>query len=185
MKIYLQLFLHFFQTGLFAVGGGLATLPFLSDMGKSTGWFNDAQLADMVAVAESTPGPIGINTATYVGYTSGGILGGIIATLGLITPSIIIILIIAQAIEKYNSSRIVKTLFYFLKPASVALICSSLIKLFANTIFLDYGTESCRIYPLALLFALVLLTLTNIPKLKALHPIVWIALSAVVGILFL
>ena len=93
--IYLRLFLEFFKAGLFAVGGGLATLPFLSNMATSTGWFTHSQLADMVAVSESTPGPLGVNMATYVGYTVKGVPGAVIATLGLITPSVIIILIIA------------------------------------------------------------------------------------------
>ena len=90
----IQLFIEFFKTGLFAVGGGLATLPFLQDMAVRTGWFTTAQLADMVAVSESTPGPIGVNMATYVGFTVAGVPGALVATLGLIAPSIIIILII-------------------------------------------------------------------------------------------
>ena len=92
--IYLRLFWEFFKTGLFAVGGGLATLPFIYDMSDRTGWFTYQQIADMVAVAESTPGPIGINMATYVGYTTGGVFGSLVATLGIVTPAIVIILII-------------------------------------------------------------------------------------------
>ena len=91
--IYLRLFYEFFKTGLFAIGGGLATLPFLSDMADRTGWFTHAQLADMLAVSESTPGPIGVNMATYVGFTTGGVGGALVATLGLVAPSIIVILI--------------------------------------------------------------------------------------------
>ena len=93
--IYLRLFFEFCKVGLFSVGGGLATIPFLTDLGERTGWFTSAQLADMIAVSESTPGPMGVNMATYVGFTSGGVLGGIVATLGLIFPSLVIILIIA------------------------------------------------------------------------------------------
>ena len=91
--IYLKLFCEFFKTGLFAVGGGLATLPFLSDMADRTGWFTQAQLADMLAVSESTPGPVGVNMATYVGFETAGVLGAVVATLGLVTPSVIVILI--------------------------------------------------------------------------------------------
>ena len=98
--IYLRLFYEFFKAGLFAVGGGMATLPFLYDISDSTGWFTHSQLADMVAVSESTPGPIGVNMATYVGYTTGGIPGAVIATLGIIAPSIIIILLIAKPAEQ-------------------------------------------------------------------------------------
>lgn len=93
--IYLRLFWEFFKTGLFAIGGGMATLPFLHDIGEATGWFTQAQLMNMLAVSESTPGPIGINMATYVGFTVAGVPGAVIATLGEVTPSIIVILIIA------------------------------------------------------------------------------------------
>ena len=97
--IYIRLFFEFCKVGLFAVGGGLATIPFLSDLGSRTGWFTAGQLADMIAVSESTPGPIGINMATYAGYTAAGVPGGIISTLGLVFPSLVIILIIASFIR--------------------------------------------------------------------------------------
>ena len=102
MMLYLQLFWEFFKTGLFAVGGGLATLPFLQDMADRTGWFTRAQLADMLAVSESTPGPIGVNMATYVGFSTGGVGGALIATLGLITPSVIVILIVAAFLKAFR-----------------------------------------------------------------------------------
>ncbi|MBR0521330.1 MAG: chromate transporter, partial [Spirochaetales bacterium] len=92
--IYLQLFWEFFKTGLFAIGGGMATVPFLFDISARTGWFTASELANMIAVSESTPGPIGINMATYVGFETAGILGSVIATLGLVVPSIIIIVIL-------------------------------------------------------------------------------------------
>ena len=97
--IYLQMFFAFFHTGLFAVGGGLATLPFLYHMSDATGWFTYTQLADMIAVSESTPGPMGVNMATYVGFTIRGIPGALTATLGLVAPSIIVILIVAGFLE--------------------------------------------------------------------------------------
>ena len=103
--LYLHLFWEFFKTGLFAVGGGLATLPFLQDMADRTGWFTRAQLADMLAVSESTPGPIGVNMATYVGFTTGGAGGALIATLGLVTPSVIVILIVAAFLKAFRDSK--------------------------------------------------------------------------------
>ena len=106
--IYLQLFWEFFKPGLFAVGGGLATLPFLYDMAGRTGWFTASQLADMLAVSESTPGPIGVNMATYVGFTSAGPLGAVVATVGLVTPSVIIILIVAAVLNAFRENRWVK-----------------------------------------------------------------------------
>ena len=101
--IYLRLFVEFFLTGLFAVGGGMATIPFLESMSERTGWFTSGQLADMIAVSESTPGPIGVNMATYVGFLTADIPGGIIATLGLVTPSVIVILIVAAFLKSFRS----------------------------------------------------------------------------------
>ena len=122
--IYLQLLWEFFKTGLFAVGGGMATVPFLSEMAERTGWFTQAMLADMIAVGESTPGPIGVNTATYVGYTVAGIPGGIVATLGLILPSFLIILAVAAFLKAFRTNKYVERVFYGIRPASVAMIAA-------------------------------------------------------------
>ena len=106
---YLLLFYEFFKTGLFAVGGGLATLPFLYDMAaRHPEWFTTSQLADMVAVSESTPGPLGVNMATYVGFITGGIPGALVATIGLVTPSIIIILIVAAFLKRFRERGILR-----------------------------------------------------------------------------
>ena len=112
----LRLYFEFFRVGLFSVGGGLATIPFLTDLGTRTGWFTPAELANMVAVSESTPGPMGVNMATYVGFETNGPMGCVIATLGLITPSIIIILVIARFLQKFRQSRTVDAVFYGLRP---------------------------------------------------------------------
>ena len=87
MMLYLRLFFEFFCTGLFSVGGGLATIPFLQNIGVRTGWFTSQELANMIAVSEATPGPMGVNMATYVGFTSGGVVGSVVATIGLVAPS--------------------------------------------------------------------------------------------------
>mgnify|MGYP000291193981 FL=1 len=121
----LLLFYEFAKVGLFSVGGGLATVPFLQSMGEKTGWFTNAQLSTMIAVSESTPGPMGVNMATYVGYSISGIPGAIIATLGLITPSIAVIIIIAGFLQKFRQSKTVDAVFYGLRPASTALIASA------------------------------------------------------------
>lgn len=105
--IYWQLFWAYFKVGLFAVGGGMATVPFLYDLSDKSGWFTHAQLADMLAVSESTPGAIGINMATYVGYTTAGIPGAVIATVALATPSVIVILLIARALQQFRHNRYV------------------------------------------------------------------------------
>ena len=105
---FLTLFLEFFKTGLFAIGGGLATLPFLSEIGSKYGWFTQAELANMLAVSESTPGPIGVNMATYVGNTAGGVLGGVITTLSLILPSYLIILMVSKVMNKFHDTLYVQ-----------------------------------------------------------------------------
>lgn len=125
--IYLQLFWEFLKAGLFTVGGGLASLPFLYDISDKTGWYSHAQLADMIAISESTPGPIGVNMASYVGFTTAGILGSVIATLGFIIPSIIIVSIVSRFLKKFNENKLVKGAFYGLRAVSVALICSALV----------------------------------------------------------
>ena len=188
--ILLRLFWEFFKTGLFAVGGGMATLPFLYDMSARTGWFTQARLADMIAVSESTPGPIGVNMATYVGFETAGIPGAVVATLGLICPSIIIILLIARVLKQFRESKTVDAIFYGLRPCSIALIAAAGL-LVARVTFLNQDALAAGFNPAELLrwkellLAAVLLVLTRLVKpLKKLHPVVFIALSAAVGILF-
>ena len=183
--ILLRLFYEFFKTGLFAVGGGMATLPFLYEISEKTGWFTRTQLADMIAVSESTPGPIGVNMATYVGYLTAGLPGALVATLGLITPSVIVILIIAAFLEAFRHNKYVENAFYGLRPASTAMITAAGLTVAGET-FLRLAPNSAL--PLdwrALALAAVLLVLTRFVKLtKKWHPIVFIALSALVGIVF-
>lgn len=186
--IYLRLFYEFFKAGLFAIGGGLATLPFLREIAGKTGWYTLSQLADMLAVAESTPGPLGVNTATYVGFTSAGIPGAIIATVGLVTPSIIVILIVAKILEKFRHNRYVEHAFYGLRPASSGLIAAAGLSVLPLA-FLGSGAVSSRIlqdikWP-AVLLAAVLVVLTNwVKPTKKWHPIIFIGISAVIGIVF-
>lgn len=184
--IFLRLFYEFFKTGLFAVGGGLATLPFLSDMAEATGWFTQAQLADMVAVSESTPGPIGVNMATYVGFTTAGIPGAIVATLGLITPSVIVIMVIAVFLRSFRDNRYVSAAFYGLRPASSGLIAAAGISVCGIALLNTGAGLSLALFNWkALALAAVLLVLTRYVKAtKKLHPVVFILFSAVVGIVF-
>ena len=191
--ILLRLFWEFFKTGLFAVGGGLATLPFLYDISTRTGWFTQAQLADMIAVSESTPGAIGVNMATYVGFTTAGIPGSIVATLGLVCPSIIIILLIAKVLEQFRNNKTVDAAFYGLRPCSIALIAAAGL-LVAKITFLngsallpENGLAALKglfNWKAVALAAVLLVATRGIKPLKKLHPIVFIAFSAVVGILF-
>ena len=123
--IYLRLFWEFFKTGLFAIGGGMATLPFLHDIGEATGWFTQAQLMNMLAVSESTPGPIGINMATYVGCNVAGFFGGVVATMGEILPSIVIVVLISKSLDRFRGSKLVDSAFYGLRPAVTGLIAAA------------------------------------------------------------
>ena len=188
--IYLRLFREFFKVGLFSVGGGLATLPFLYSLGAKTGWFSTADVANMLAVSESTPGPIGVNMATYVGFDCGGVLGGVVATLGLVTPSMIVIVLIAMALQAFRTNKYVDAAFYTLHPASTGLIAAAGWSVFALVLVnLDAYRASYQLADLfqwknLILFA-VIWVLTNLVKpLKKLHPVVFLALAAVVGIVF-
>ena len=123
--ILLKLYFEFFKTGLFAIGGGLATLPFLQDIGEATGWYTYSDLLNMLAVSESTPGPIGINMATYVGYTVAGVPGALIATLGVVLPSFVVILIVAALIRNLLQYRGVKAFLMGLRPVVVGLVLAT------------------------------------------------------------
>ena len=193
--IYLRLFYEFLKTGLFAVGGGMATIPFLYNMADATGWFTRNDVANMIAVGESTPGPIGVNMATYVGYVTGmnqgglpfAILGAAVATVGLVTPSVIVILIIASFLKSFRNNRYVENAFYGLRPASTGLIAAAgLSVVMGNLFFLENfsGTLSAALFNWkGWVLAAVLWILTNkVKKTKGLHPILFILASAVVGI---
>ena len=181
--LYARLFWEFFQTGLFAVGGGMATLPFLYDISDRTGWFTHQDLADMIAVSESTPGPIGVNMATYAGYITAGIPGAVISTLGLITPSVIVILLVAAFLSKFHENKYVNGAFYGLRPASSAMITAAGLIL-ARVVFFA-GSFSNSINIKALILAVILLAFTNIISFtKKLHPVIWIIFSAIAGIIF-
>ena len=195
--VFLLLFLEFFKTGLFAIGGGMATLPFLNELANKYPWFTVDDLSDMIAVSESTPGPIGFNMATYAGYTTGfnelgvlgGILGAFVATLGLVTPSVIIILIVAKILEKFQDSKLVKDAFYTLRPAVTALIAVAGISII-NVSLLNWNVynTSGNIIDLfkivAKIMFLVILCMQLFLKKVKLHPIVYIVAAAIVGIIF-
>lgn len=197
MMLYLQLFYEFFKTGLFAVGGGMATIPFLYNMADATGWFTRNDVANMIAVGESTPGPIGVNMATYVGFITGGnmgglpfaILGAVVATVGLVTPSVIVILIIASFLKSFRNNRYVESAFYGLRPASTGLIAAAGLSVVMSNLFFPEALSDG--FGLALfnwkgwVLAVVLWVLTNkVKQTKGLHPILFILASAVVGVLF-
>ena len=194
MMLFLRLFFEFFKTGLFAIGGGMATIPFLYEMSDATNWFSHDDLANMIAVGESTPGPIGVNMATYVGYITGmdymglptAILGAVVATIGLITPSVIVILIVAAALKSYRNNPFVDRAFYGLRPASAGLIAAAGLSVILSNIFVTQPHWSWYgINWKGLILGILLWVFTSKVKVtKKLHPIVFIGISAVAGIVF-
>ncbi len=184
--IYIILYLEFFKIGLFSIGGGLATLPFLKELITKYGWITNRQLLDMIAISESTPGPIGVNTATFVGNNTANILGGIISTLGLVSPSIIIIVIISRYFVKFNEHPTVNAAFTGIRAAVVGLIASVAFELGKGELFhLHLYTKITQIFQVIngkaiLLFALLLFLLIKFNK----HPIIYLIGAAIVGIIF-
>jgi len=185
--IYLQLIFEFFKTGLFAVGGGLATLPFLNEICRKYEWFTEQMLSNMIAISESTPGPIGINMSTYAGYQAAGVPGAIVATCSLVAPSIIIIILIAKFLAKFNEHPLVKNAFTGLRPAVTGLIAAAMAGVM-KTALLSIPTfqETGNAFSLFNLPAIILFLVlfAGMMKFKKLHPVVFIAIAAVVGIVF-
>ena len=194
MNTLISLFIEFFKTGLFAVGGGLATLPFLKDIALRYDWFTPSELTDMIAVSEATPGPIGVNMSTYAGYKAGslatesilgGFLYGAFATLSLILPSVIIVLIVSQVLTRFRDSRAVKGIFYGIRPASAALITAAILDVLVTAVcgvgfrgLISGGFESLDFIAVAIFAVFVPLA----ANLKKIHPLVFIAAGAVIGL---
>ena len=179
-----RLFLEFFKTGLFSVGGGLATLPFLYEISDSTGWFSHADIADMIAISESTPGAIGINMSTYAGYKTASVAGGIIATLSLALPSFIVILIVAHFLKRFRDNRYVNSAFYGLRPASIAMITAAGLNVVKIAILNIPAFESSGdVTDIVIWKALILAVIIFVARKKLkLHPVLFLAISAVIGI---
>ena len=185
--IYLLLFINFFKTGLFSIGGGLATLPFLYEMSNRTHWFSTSDIADMIAISESTPGAIGINMSTYAGFKTAGYPGGVLATVALATPSLIIILIISGFLQKFKESRHVQNALYGLRPASIAMITAAGLNV-AKVALINLDAFQASHNPADLfLWKAILLGIIIfggqklVPKI---HPVAFIVFSAVVGVVF-
>lgn len=186
MIVLLYLIYEFFKTGLFAIGGGLATIPFLSDMSEKYGWFTMGELADMIAISESTPGPIGVNMATYTGFRVFGISGGIATSLAVAAPSLIITCIIARFMEKFRSNKYIDDAFYGLRPATAGLIAGAVYDIFAISV-LNITSGATISTPLDFInvpaLALFGIMLALVIWLKKVHPIMFIIAGAVAGII--
>ena len=173
--IYLELFWEFFKIGLFSVGGGLATLPFLNKLVDTKGWYNVSELTNMLAISESTPGPIGVNMATYVGFHTASILGSLVATFALVLPSYIVIIIISNFLAKFKNSPYVINTFNIIRPVVTGIIGVSFITIF-NTAMFSLGFDIKKILIFLIIFFLII-------KYKK-HPILYIGLGALAGLIF-
>lgn len=181
---YLLLAYEFFKTGLFSVGGGLATLPFLSRMGEKYGWFTQEELANMLAVSESTPGPIGVNMATYVGNVASGVLGGILTTLSLVLPSYLVILLVSRILDRFRDNQYVQGAMSTLRPASVGMVAAAVMGVLRSVLVNMDAVRAMdwvhMVQPVCLILFAVLLF--GCFMLKKLHPVVFLAVGAVAGI---
>ena len=190
IKTILLLIFEFMKTGLMAVGGGMACIRFLQDMIPKYGWITGEELANIIAVAESTPGPIGVNAATYMGYSvmsaygqGWALLGGVIATLSLISPQIVVIVLVARGLEKYRSSKLVNDAFAALRPAAAGLVAAAGWSVIRSSLSLTFTPLHVDIIPLILYGALVALMLLLLPQLKKIHPVLVLAAGGLIGAL--
>ncbi len=183
MEIVWELFWEFFKIGLFAVGGGPATLPFLMDLAQKKPWYTMGQLTDMIAISESTPGPLGLNMSTYAGYQALGIRGGLVSSLGLVLPSVIIIVLIAKFLENFNENPYVKAAFKGIRPAVTALIAAAVLRLCRVSLFAEAeGVLSPAVG--SMIVAVVMFGVLQIKQLNRFHPALWFLIGALAGVIF-
>ena len=182
----LRLIYEFFKTGLFAVGGGLATLPFLYEMGEKTGWFTAQDVLNLLAVSESTPGPIGINMSTYVGFITSGVPGAILASLSLAAPCGFVILLVIRVLDKFKGNPLVDSIFKALRPASIGMITAALIGVVkASLLHLENWAGLGTLLSIFNWKGIVLaVVLWFVMKKWKTHPIAYIAIAAAAGIAF-
>ncbi len=183
--IYIRLFYEFFKTGLLSFGGGMTAVKFLYELAERTDWFTIAEVTNMIAISESTPGPIGINMATYAGFAAAGVPGSILASLGFAFPSMLIVSIVYGFIRKYRDSLLFTSVFSTLRPAAIALMCSAFVSLSMVTLinvdaFATGGIFAVLNYKSIILAAVCFFAIRKIK----LPSVVFIAASALIGIFF-
>lgn len=169
MMIYLKLFLEFFHIGLFSFGGGYATIPFLYHIADVQKWYTTKQLSDMIAVSSITPGPVGVNVATFAWFKTAGILGAAMATASVILPSFIIVIIISKLLEQFKHNKYVQSVIYTLKPAGCGLLAA---------IGVDMFIDNINLLGMVLLVCLFVASIT-----EKRDPLFYLAVSAVVGLI--
>lgn len=182
-SLWAKMFYEFFKIGLFAVGGGPATIPYLMDLAEKYDWFTMEDVTNMIAISESTPGPLGLNMATYVGVDGLGILGGAWASISLTIPSIIIIVLVAKFLKNFSQNRWVKAAFYTIRPAVAGLIAAAVCNVFQVSLWTEKAGVTAFAWKSAILFAVVF-GLMRIKKLSKMHPVVWLVAAAVIGCVF-
>lgn len=180
---YFYLFIEFFKIGLFSVGGGMATVPFLLELSDKYNWYTPSEFANMVAISQSTPGPVGINMATYAGYQAGGVLGAFLATGALVLPALIIMVIIAKFLQNFKDSPLVKAIFSGIRPVVAALILWAVWELCQLSLFSTSSDGSLKILWINLCLCILVFFFLQLKKLKNLHPLLWILAGAIMGIL--
>ena len=178
----LKLFLIFFEIGAVSFGGGYGMVSLIREIVLSNGWMTESEFMSFVAVTESTPGPIAVNMATFVGASQGGVFGALVATLGVVLPSFIIILIVAKCYTAFKESLVVRGMMNGLKPVVVGLIGSAVIS-FALAVFFPAGFMLSNFATLKFWVAAVLFAAALIMALKKVHPIIIILISAIIGII--
>lgn len=179
--ILLELFLIFLKIGAFTFGGGYSMIAMIQYEAEQHGWLSQSELVDFVALSESTPGPLAVNMATFVGMKTGGVLGAVLATLGVILPSFVTILIIAKCYERFKSSRAVGSVMSGLKPAVVGMIGTALLSV-GRTVFFPGGLQADRFTQASFWVFLGIFAVSAVLVFKKVNPIKIILLSAAVGI---
>lgn len=178
-----QMFWEFMKIGFFAVGGGPATLPYLMDLTEKFDWYTMEELTNMIAISESTPGPLGLNMATYAGFHTIGVFGGVVSTLGLVIPSIIIITLIAKFLEDFNENKYVKGAFEGIRPAVTAIIAASVYAVCKVSLFVSEGGSYVPATK-TIILCIIVFALLQVKKLQKFHPAFWLLAAAVIGIVF-
>lgn len=181
--LMLQMFWEFVKIGLFAVGGGPATLPFLMALTEKYDWYTMEELTNMIAISESTPGPLGLNMATYAGFHTLGTFGGIVTTLGLVLPSVVVIILVAKFLENFSKNPYVQAAFAGIRPAVTALIAAAVYQVCRVSLFTN-GELGVQPAVKTIVLCVVVFLLLQVKALQKYHPALWLLAAAIVGVIF-
>ena len=187
MNDFLMMCWEFFKAGLFAIGGGVVTLPFFNTMAEKYDWFTTRDVADMIAISEATPGPFGINMATFAGYKAYGIIGSVAGVFSLVLPSFVIIIIVSKFLDRFSENKYVKYAFFGLRPAVCGRVINAWISIARVALVHPENLAAGKLpeffnIPAIVLFAIIFFCSY---KFKKLPPAIWIGVGAICGLLFL